>query len=145
MHSAFPAPMALNSNTISFRVVCCMLTSNSCFLFSNTCNTNFEERIGKPHKKRNVMLKYVNINSCLPITTESLLYVYHGNINYGGTFLTEPVCIHRTLLSEPWFQGKALIGQIALAVRNMDQGMKPVYPCVRVSRRPRVLVYGVDN
>ena len=54
--------------------------------------------------------------------------------------------MHRTLLPEPWFHGKALVGQIVLAVTDqLVSGRKPVYPCVRVSRRPRVLVCGVGN
>lgn len=62
------------------------------------------------------MLKHVNINSCLPIKTANVICL--SRKHYGVTFLMEPVRVHRTLLPEPWFHGKALIGRIALAVRN---------------------------
>jgi hypothetical protein len=58
------------------------------------------------------MLQCVNINSCLPIKTVSLLYV--TETLRCVTFLMAPVRFHRTLLSEPWFHGKALFGRIAL-------------------------------
>jgi len=61
------------------------------------------------------MLKYVNFNSCLPSTTVSLLYVTE---TLRWSFLNGACQCSPIWLPQPWFHGKALIGQIVLAVRN---------------------------
>lgn len=63
------------------------------------------------------MLKYVNINSCLPFTTcHWYMFVTETLIKAEGlsvfTVIYDLWC-SPSILSEPWFHAKALIGQIA--------------------------------